>query len=187
MDTAKEGCIIHRNDVGTSSKLVSPRGIISWNTLLEAAKTRQHKPVLDVAENLQDGEIPPVLYHRQCRSIFTMKKTLDAIEKQRNTNLETDRNDECTRLSTCQIATSARRTYEVQCIFCEKKHKFLKGQKTRESLVQCRELDTRILAVVSRYLVAAEAHYHRSCYRSYTREEKVSSNKVSESNHSNSI
>ena len=122
----------------TSSKLVSPRDIISWNTLLEAAKTRQHKPVLDVAENLQDEEIPPVLYHRQCCSIFTMKKTLDAIEKQSNTNLETDRNDECTRLSKRQIATSARRTYEVQCIFCEKK--FLKGQKTRESLIQCREL-----------------------------------------------
>ena len=111
-----------------------------------------------------------------------MKKTLDAIEKQSNTNLETDRNDECTRLSKRQIATSARRTYEVQCIFCEKKHKFLKGEKTRESLVQCRELradktisvaavkklDTCILAVVSRDLVAAEAHYHRSCYRSYT-------------------
>ena len=107
-----------------------------------------------------------------------MKKTLDAIEKQSNMNLETDRNDECIRLSTRQIATSARRMYEVQCIFCEKKHKFLKGQKTRESLVQCRELradktisiaalkksDTPILAVVSRDLVAAEAHYHRSCY-----------------------
>ena len=118
----------------TTSKLVSPRDIISWNTLLEAAKTRQHKPVLNVAGNLQYGEIPPVLYHRQCRSIFTMKKTLDAIEKQSSTNLETDRNDECTRLSMRQIATSARRSY-----------------------------------------------------RSYTREEKVSSNKVSESNHSNSL
>ena len=29
--------------------------------------------------------------------------------------------------------------------------------------------DSRVLAVVSRELVAAEAHYHRSCYRNYTR------------------
>ncbi len=30
-----------------------------------------------------------------------------------------------------------------------------------------------MLAIVSRDLVAAEGHYHRSCYRSYTRQEKV--------------
>ena len=42
MDTAKEGCIIHCNDEDTSSNLVSPRDIISWNTLLETAKTQQH-------------------------------------------------------------------------------------------------------------------------------------------------
>ncbi|KAI4809933.1 hypothetical protein KUCAC02_018788 [Chaenocephalus aceratus] len=33
-----------------------------------------------------------------------------------------------------------------------------------------RKLDNRILAIVSRELVAAEGHYHRSCYRLYTKD-----------------
>ena len=55
--------------------------------------------------------------------------------------------------------------------------------KIRELLIQCsdlsadlkirdaaiRNLDERMLAIVSRELVASEGHYHRSCYRSYTR------------------
>ena len=35
--------------------------------------------------------------------------------------------------------------------------------------------DSKILALVSRELVAAEAWYHRTCYRSYTRPEASSS------------
>ena len=30
--------------------------------------------------------------------------------------------------------------------------------------------DSKIIALVTRKLVAAEAHYHRSCYRNYTRQ-----------------
>ena len=73
------------------------------------------------------------------------------------------------------------------CIFCQKTTKFLRGQKSRESLIQCRELradssirkaavqkmDGRMLAIVSRDLVAAEGHYHRSCMR----QEKVCSSR----------
>ena len=57
---------------------------------------------------------------------------------------------------------------------------------TRETLLQSREfrsdetirkvaqnkLDHRMLAITARDLVAAEAHYHKSCYRKYTRGEK---------------
>lgn len=32
-----------------------------------------------------------------------------------------------------------------------------------------KKMDSRILAIVSRELVAAEGHYHRSCYRLYTK------------------
>ncbi|KAG0698430.1 hypothetical protein GWK47_002980 [Chionoecetes opilio] len=76
-------------------------------------------------------------------------------------------------------------TNEAECIFCQKTNKYAKRQKTREVLVKCRELradakirnaatkklDSRILGIVSRDFVAAEAHYHRSCYRFYTRGE----------------
>lgn len=70
--------------------------------------------------------------------------------------------------------------YEKECIFCGKKDKYKKGIK--EGLTQARELrvndsvrkaaiskqDSRILAILSRDLVAAEGHYHRTCYRHYT-------------------
>ena len=75
------------------------------------------------------------------------------------------------------------RVYEAICIFCQKQNKYLKRDRSREPLIQCCELrsdasirtaalqknDGRILALASRELVAAEAHYHRSCYREYTR------------------
>ena len=71
------------------------------------------------------------------------------------------------------------------CIFCEKKSKHLKGTRNREPLVQCRDLsadhsirksamkkkDNRILPIASREIVAADACYHRTCYKGYTRAE----------------
>ena len=83
--------------------------------------------------------------------------------------------------TTARQAPSTSRTYDVECIFCQKT-KYVEGLKTRESLVQCQELraddkirkaaaqkmDRRILALVSRDVVAAEGRYHRSRYRSYT-------------------
>lgn len=120
-------------------------------------------------------------YHRQCRSIFTIKKDLDAITtKEKQDNRSTS---EGSRKSARQMPHQSR-VYEAKCIFCEKTNKYLKGQKTRETLTQCcelcaddkirtaavRKLDNRILAIVSRDLVAAEGHYHRSCYRLYTKD-----------------
>ena len=57
-------------------------------------------------------------------------------------------------------------------------------QKNKGSLIQCQELhadarvreiatmklDQRMLAIMNRELVAAEGHYHRSCYRLYTKD-----------------
>ena len=77
------------------------------------------------------------------------------------------------------------RVYDQICIFC-KKVKFLKGSKSREKLTQAVQLradqtlrecatqkgDENILAVTSRDIVAAEAHYHVSCYKDYTRIKK---------------
>ena len=45
--------------------------------------------------------------------------------------------------------------------------------------------DKRILAVVSRELVVAEAHYHKSCYRSCTRNIPVSGDKKEDSEYTN--
>ena len=67
-------------------------------------------------------------------------------------------------------------------MFCEKA-KYLKATKTREALIQSIDLhvdstirraavgknDPRILAIVTREFIEAEACYHKSCYRDYTR------------------
>ena len=62
----------------------------------------------------------------------------------------------------------------------------MRGENTKEPLVKCVTLnsdetlrktaiekhDEKIIATLSRELVAAEGHYHRSCYRDYTRKGK---------------
>ena len=88
-----------------------------------------------------------------------------------------------------RVTPSTSRVLEEKCIFCDKTSKYIKGQKTREEMVKCCELraDSRIrdaavkklddimLSITSRDRVAAEGHYHRSCYSSYTRGKPVAS------------
>ena len=82
--------------------------------------------------------------------------------------------------------------YEKTYIFCEKSNKYIKNSRTRETLVQANELradkevqavatarmDEKILAITLRELVAAEVHYHKTCYRDYTRAYYSKSSKV---------
>jgi len=179
LDT-RSGCIIHCTD--ESGELSALHDIQSWKSLLKAAEIRQYKPILDLVESLKDEEIPDICYHRKCRSIFTMKKDLERISKDEGTSCNS-------KSSTSQDRRSSRgpsakgTTYERICIFCNKESKYGKGKQTREKLIQCSDLrsdqmtrnvatanhDTKILAIVSRELVAAEACYHKSCYRNYTR------------------
>ena len=76
-------CNIHCTDDDT--ELVRPKDEESWNTL-RAAAVRKHKPLLDIAETLNEGEILSIYYHRKCRSLFTMKKLLETISKQQGTD-----------------------------------------------------------------------------------------------------
>ena len=111
-----------------------------------------------------------------------MKKFLETISKQQGTD-----NQEPTtakRASITQSLTTSP-TYEHICIFCEKKSKYLRGTRNREPLVKCRDLradhsirksamktkDSRILVIASREIVVAEASYHRTRYKGYSRAE----------------
>ena len=90
------------------------------------------------------------------------------------------------RKSTRKRGSKDSRVYEPVCIFCSKVSKYLKGKRTRENLVQCVDLradsaireaaekksDGKVIALCSRELVAAEAKYHRSCYRAYIKDTK---------------
>ena len=145
-----------------------------------------------MARDTREGEIPEhVMYHRKCRSVFTMKRDLEKI-KQLTEDDDDLQEPEKKRHATNRQQPSSSRIYEKICIFCEKKSKYIKSSRNREHLIQCTDLraddsirtiaiskgDTRIIALVSRELVAAEACYHRSCYRDYTRPKTNNSNEI---------
>ena len=80
-------CIIHStSSAGVDAPLISPQNFESWLTLLEAAKVWNHHPILDLAKNLDDKEIPAIFYHRKCRSLFTMKKDLESMKRKASEN-----------------------------------------------------------------------------------------------------
>ena len=94
-----------------------------------------------------------------------MKKTLDAISKNATEGISVGAECSTARKSSRSMPSSSR-VYNKQCIFCPpgKTCKYLKGQNTREPLVQCvdlradesvrkaaiRQSDDKILAIVSR-------------------------------------
>ena len=150
----------------------------SWLALLEAAKVRNYQAVLDVAKTVDENHIPNIAYHRKCRSLFTMKRDLESIKQKREGKIDEESNPTKRQ---CRRPSTERRVYDPVCIFF-KKIKFMKNPKSREKLIQAVQLradttlrncailknDARILAIPSRDIVAAEAHYHASCYKSYT-------------------
>ncbi len=87
------------------------------------------------------------------------------------------------RQSARQGPSTQSRVYDKTCIFCLSPSKYIRGSNSRESLNVASELrpdktvreiatersDETILAVTSRDIVAAKAHYHTSCYKAYTR------------------
>ena len=119
-----------------------------------------------------------------------MKRDLEKIISDETTKSKKDTEmttgGESQRRASIRGQPSTSRVYKKIGMFCEKKDKYQKGSKTRENLTQARQLrtdisvrnsaelkmDSRVLTLLSRELTAAEANYHRSCYRQYT---KVSS------------
>ncbi len=177
-------CSIHYDSVSTDEKLTSPSDLASWKTLLKAAEVRCHQPLLDIAKSLKEDEVPKVFYHRQCRSVFTLKRDLTKILKTKEESSQCDEPP-----SKCQSTrgeTSDSRVYGHHCIFCGATSKYIKGSRTRETVIHClqlrgdqsvrdaaiRKCDEKILALTSREILAAEAHYHGSCYKLYTKPPK---------------
>ena len=166
----------------------------SWKTLLNAATIRNHEPILEIAKTLEEGELPRVFYHRQCRSIFTLKRNLDKLAQLDAKDSANCNSTDSRRSSVRQPTANPSRIYQRVCIFCDK-DKYTRNSRTREELIQCVDMradetirkfavgknDLRMLAVVSRELVAAKACYHKSCYRNYTRNIAISGEKKEDS------
>jgi len=168
--------------------LVNPKDLDSWESSLKAATIRNHRRLLDLAENAKEGEI--------LRSLFTMKRELEKISQAAAAAEEFPENNvESGEQRPRRQEPSTSRTYPEICISCEKKTRYQKGTRTCDPLIQCVDLhgdasireaaiatgDSRIISLASRDLVAAEAWYHGQYYQDYTRPDKASKHSDSES------
>ena len=185
-------CIIHcSNSVKNLSKLDS---LPSWKTLVKAARIMNFVPVLRILEEVEPDIVPDIWYHRKCRFIFTMKKTLERIKNEKESG-----SFECTSSQSEPVRRSVRNPFSElllpkKCLICSKP-KYIRNTRTHEKLVLCTDLradrtlkmaalkktDGKMMIACSHELVAKEVYYHRTCYQSFTRE--FLSNKNSESEH----
>jgi len=172
-----DACIICGQEA-TASALVEPKDANSWQKLCNAAEIRMFDPILKLRKD-NPGTVPKAYYHRDCRSKFTHKKELSKLKQVVG---DDEQSDGKSRQSLRQGTSETTRVYDRKCIFCECSNKCLKGTSTRETLIQAVDLradmklrkvatekgDTKLLAITSRDIVAAEACYHASCYKKYT-------------------
>ena len=143
------------------------------------------------------GEAPKLFYHRKCRSAFALNKDLESLKRKCHFEEGGDE-DEVVSFATTRkrsMVTSSR-VYVQKCIFCEKL-KYV--NRIREKLIKATQLrvdhklrqiavskcDEKILAITNRDVVAAEAHYHRSCYMDCTRHQQKCQQEQSVSSEAN--
>ena len=74
-------CLIHCTN--STGALVTLDSLESWQTLLNAARIRNHLRILEIEEENHGKDFPFIQYHRDCRSIFTMKRDLEKLQKAR--------------------------------------------------------------------------------------------------------
>ena len=113
-------------------ELVKPRDEESKQTLYNAATIRNFSPIL----NIDIDHVDKLLYHRNCRAIFTMKKSLDHLSQPEPASVS---GSEVQRRSSRESPSTPNESDSV-CIFCEKKDKYRSGSRTQEPLVKSLEL-----------------------------------------------
>ena len=72
-------CTIHCTN--SADALVTLESMESWKTLLHAARIRNNQRILEVSKEYDGKGVPFFQYHRNCRSVFTMKRDLEKIQK----------------------------------------------------------------------------------------------------------
>ena len=118
-------------DKNGDSHLVSPVSYKSWQTLLNAAKIRNHSLIIDAANGLGEREFPKIYYHRKCRSVFTMKRDLaTTLSKRKPEEGISNETGECSSKRVCRRVSESR-VYSPVCIFCDK-IKYLKSKKVKK-------------------------------------------------------
>ena len=92
-------CCIH-NDSTKDENLRSLSRVESWITLLEAAKLRNDSNIINVAADLEDGEVPKLMYRKTYRAQYTLKRDLDKLRKKVKESHESKREKKSEAVST---------------------------------------------------------------------------------------
>ena len=168
----KEQCIICTKKAESDDRLVTLQTYELWQTLHEAAKIRIYTPIMELDKQLGDKEIPRIHYHLKYRSVFTMKRDLETMMKRKANEKSLSGDTGCSSKWPCRRSSESR-VYDAVCIFCNKV-KFQKGSRSREKLTQAVQLKAdetlRKCAILKGdEKILAEAHYHCSCYKIYTK------------------
>ena len=176
-------------------KLTKLTDIKLWKGILHAANIRQDDRILSISHDSDDVLPSGIVYNPECRKKYTNKKSLETVQKKQSSgkrDSDPTGEDTSTRSSarlTAEASTSSVKgtLYKQECIFCDKVTKYLHNKRNdKDALVKSTDLradwtlrniatakcDTKILAYTSNELVAKETHYHRTCYRNYTRPQK---------------
>ena len=74
-------CLIHWTD--SEEKLTKLNSLSSRETLANVARIKKLEPILKILEETEPNILPYVWYPHKCQSIFTIKKDLQYIEKEK--------------------------------------------------------------------------------------------------------
>ena len=171
----------------------------TWDTLKRAAIIRKH----DISNIEVDNELqfPHIYYHRKCYQYSTMKSSLIKIDSEHTRQSEL-LNARLTKIDSFETVEEGYRPKRKEwknsnnsallpkrCLFC-KKNKY--KDRHLERLIQCVEdravesikraatlaNDFHMISLSSKDLIAAEAFYHGSCYKSYVKGKQTKANVI---------
>ena len=165
------------------SELVQAHDKQSVASLVKAAQIRKFEPITDLVEDDYDNKL---IYHRACRSRFTLKRDLQRITEYESIKSASDgsfsphnQSSIASASNSIHVTRSTADSLGNACIICTKEHKYINRKHEEMSqalsppdtliLAAKRKSDERILAICSGDLVS-QYYYHRSCFRNYTRE-----------------
>ena len=129
----------------SKSTLTKLRKEETWKKIVEAAKIRSYKPVLEMAASHETNIPANVSYHRKCQQMFTLKKTLNQIKNRLKVQKEMEQQESLqSLLNSCEdyqtsapqlrssfnlpssTSTTSNTLLPDLCVICNRKEKYFK-------------------------------------------------------------
>ena len=182
----------NRNGRGFAAFLTAKTGIFHLTHPRTVSHGQILSELLKFTITIPFSVLLPKIQREQCRRYFIIGsveillpiRDLDSLLNVEHSLAEPprDKPSKTNRKQASLAVSSDARVHNPICIFCMWTAKYIKGNQN-DKLVKCVDLqaddtvrgaavrknDSRLIALVSRETVPAEVHYHRTCYRDYSR------------------